>query len=40
MPKPVIFRTLDEDRNLLTPMMRQYIDVKGKYPHTAVLYRL
>ena len=40
MPEPVILRASDVDRNLLTPMMRQYIDVKEKYPHTVVLYRL
>jgi len=40
MSEPVILRALDVDRNLLTPMMRQYIDVKEKYPHTVVLYRL
>jgi DNA mismatch repair protein MutS len=28
------------DRTLLTPMMKQYIEVKQKYPHTLVLYRL
>lgn len=40
MTEPVILRAADVDRSLLTPMMRQYLDVKSQYPHTVVLYRL
>lgn len=40
MSEPAILRASEVDRNLLTPMMRQYIEVKEKYPHTVVLYRL
>jgi DNA mismatch repair protein MutS len=36
----LLLRSTDVDRELLTPMMRQYMDVKMTYPNSIVLYRL
>ena len=40
MSSNLLLRSTDVDRDLLTPMMRQYMEVKMAYPHTIVLYRL
>lgn len=36
----LLLHSTDVDRDLLTPMMRQYMEVKVAHPHSIVLYRL
>lgn len=40
MSSNLLLQSTDVDRDLLTPMMRQYMEVKIAHPHSIVLYRL